>query len=255
MRGWAGACLRFLAAGASASCARSIPKLSQVLTIKHASKPCQVCPGGQDRPVEQLYLPHGLRVCPAPTLAGGGLESHGLGTSTLCGPSAHLPWEGAPCWASPWGSSPVEEDAADVVVCDGGLLGAGGHPQWAQEVVNQDVELLHVLGLGLQHAEHHLVPLPHAISVRRADVVLDDGLPLAPAQPAPQEALHLGEWAGGSWSEGLGAHASRSKGSRAGTWTLSTRPLCRPRGGPGLLLLPASSWARCLVPLSQCSWL
>ena len=62
--------------------------------------------------------------------------------------------------------SPVQEDAADVVVRDGGLLGAGGHPQWAQEVVHQDVQLLHVLGLGLQHAEHHLVPLAHAVCVR-----------------------------------------------------------------------------------------
>ena len=77
--------------------------------------------------------------------------------------------------------SPVQEDAADIVVRDGGLLGAGGHPQRAQEVVHQDVQLLHVLGLGLQHAEHHLVPLAHAVCVRRPDVVLDDGLPLAPA--------------------------------------------------------------------------
>ena len=93
--------------------------------------------------------------------------------------------------------SPVQEDAADVVVRDGGFLGAGGHPQRAQEVVHQDVQLLHVLGLGLQHAEHHLVPLAHAVRVRRPDVVLDDGLPLAPAQPAPQEALHLGAETGG----------------------------------------------------------
>ena len=77
--------------------------------------------------------------------------------------------------------SPVQEDAADVVVRDGGLLGAGSHPQWAQEVVHQDMQLLHVLGLGLQHAEHYLVPLAHAVCVRRPDVVLDDGLPLAPA--------------------------------------------------------------------------
>lgn len=87
---------------------------------------------------------------------------------------------------------PVQEDAADIVVRDGRLLGAGSHAQRAQEVVDQDVQLLHVLGLGLQHAEHHLVPFSHAVGVRRPDVVLDDGLPLAPAQPAPQEALHLG---------------------------------------------------------------
>ena len=74
---------------------------------------------------------------------------------------------------------------------DGRLLGAGGHAQRPQEVVDQDVELLDVLGLRLQHAEHHLVPLPHALSVRRADIVLDDGLPFPSADPPSQEALHL----------------------------------------------------------------
>lgn len=74
---------------------------------------------------------------------------------------------------------------------DGRFLGAGRHAQWPQEVVDQDVELLHVLGLRVHHAEHHLVPLPHALGVRRADIVLDDGLPLPPADPASQEALDL----------------------------------------------------------------
>lgn len=111
------------------------------------------------------------------------------------------PWEpraspSAPCSvpsdeAPPGWRPPVEEDAADIVVRDGGLLGAGCHPQGPQEVVDQDVQLLHVLGLGLQHAEHHLVPLAHAVGVGGPDVVLDDGLPLPAAQPAPQEALHL----------------------------------------------------------------
>lgn len=86
---------------------------------------------------------------------------------------------------------PVKENAADIIVGDGRLLGAGGHAQWPQEVVDQDVELLHILGLGLQHAEHDLVPLPHALSVRRPDVVLDDGFPLPAANPASQEALDL----------------------------------------------------------------
>lgn len=86
---------------------------------------------------------------------------------------------------------PVEEDAADVIVGDGRLLGAGGHAQRPQEVVDQDVELLHVLGLGLQHAEHHLIPFPHALGVRRPDVVLNDGLPLPAADPASQETLDL----------------------------------------------------------------
>lgn len=65
------------------------------------------------------------------------------------------------------------------------LLGACCHAEGPQKVVDQDVKLLDVLGLRVQHAEHHLVPLPHALRVRRADVVLDNGLPLPPADPAP----------------------------------------------------------------------
>ncbi len=61
---------------------------------------------------------------------------------------------------------PVEEDAADIIVGDGRLLGAGRHAEWPQEVVHEDVKLLDVLGLRVQHAEHHLVPLPHALCVR-----------------------------------------------------------------------------------------
>ncbi len=60
---------------------------------------------------------------------------------------------------------PVKEDAADIIVRDGRLLGAGCHAEWPQEVVNQDVELLDVFSLGLQHAEDDLVPLPHAFSM------------------------------------------------------------------------------------------
>src|SRR4029434_2519294 len=76
---------------------------------------------------------------------------------------------------------------------DGRLLGAGGHSQRPQEAVDQDGELQHVLGLGLHHVEDNLVPLPHALGVRRGDVVLHDDLPLPPAQPATHEALHLGD--------------------------------------------------------------
>lgn len=96
--------------------------------------------------------------------------------------------------------TPVEEDAADVVVGDGWFLGAGSHTEGSKEVVDQDVELLDILSLRVQHAEHHLVPLSHALGVGRPDVVLDDGLPLPPAHPASQETLHLvdhgncGEW-------------------------------------------------------------
>ncbi len=60
---------------------------------------------------------------------------------------------------------PVKEDAADVIMGDWRLLGAGGHAERPQEVVDQDVQLLDVFGLGLQHAKHHLVPLPHALGV------------------------------------------------------------------------------------------
>ena len=48
---------------------------------------------------------------------------------------------------------------------DGRLLGAGGHSERPQEVVDQDVELLDIFSLSLQHAKHHLVPLPHALSM------------------------------------------------------------------------------------------
>ena len=58
---------------------------------------------------------------------------------------------------------PVEEYAADIIVGDGWFLGAGSHAERPQEVVHQDVKLLDVLSLRVQHAEHHLVPLPHAL--------------------------------------------------------------------------------------------
>ena len=77
-------------------------------------------------------------------------------------------------------------------MADGGLLGAGGHPQGPQEAVDQDGELVHVLRLRLHHVEHDVVPLAHALGMRRADVVLHDQLPLPAAQPAPHEALNLG---------------------------------------------------------------
>lgn len=40
--------------------------------------------------------------------------------------------------------TPVEEDAADVIVADRGFLGAGGHSQRPEETVDQDVELVDV---------------------------------------------------------------------------------------------------------------
>lgn len=95
------------------------------------------------------------------------------------------------CHNQPQHQPPVEEDAADVIVGDWRFLGAGGHAQRPQEVVDQDVELLDVFGLGLQHAKHHLVPLPHAFRVRRTDVVLYDGFPFSATNPTTQETLDL----------------------------------------------------------------
>lgn len=60
---------------------------------------------------------------------------------------------------------PVKKDAADIIVSDGRLLGAGSHAERPQEVVDKDVELLNIFGLCLQHAKNHLVPLPHALGV------------------------------------------------------------------------------------------
>lgn len=119
-------------------------------------------------------------------------HTHSRGRAAGCR-HQHLP---GGCWlcqsaAELLEHSPVEEYAADIVVRDGRLLGAGCHPQRPQEVVDEDVELLDVLSLCLQHAEDDLVPLAHAVGVGGPDVVLDDRLPLPPAQPAPQEALHL----------------------------------------------------------------
>lgn len=58
---------------------------------------------------------------------------------------------------------PVEKYAADIIVGYGRFLGARCHAEWPQEIVHQDVKLLDVLSLRVQHAEHHLVPLPHAL--------------------------------------------------------------------------------------------
>lgn len=87
--------------------------------------------------------------------------------------------------------TPVEENAADIIMANGGLLGAGCHPQGPEETIDQDVELVHVLRLGFHHGEHDLISLPHALSMGRTDVVLHDGLPLPPTQPSPHKALNL----------------------------------------------------------------
>lgn len=76
-------------------------------------------------------------------------------------------------------------------MADGRLFGAGGHSERPQETVDEDGELMDVLRLGLDHVKDDLVSLPHALGVRRADIVLHDGLPLPPAEPTAHEALHL----------------------------------------------------------------
>ena len=86
---------------------------------------------------------------------------------------------------------PVEKNAADVIVVNGGLLGAGCHAQGPEETVHQDVKLVYILRLGLHHREHNLVSLPHALCMGRTKVVLHDGLPLPPTQPPSHEALNL----------------------------------------------------------------
>lgn len=88
-------------------------------------------------------------------------------------------------------TAPVEENTADIIVAGGRLLGAGGHAERPEEAVHQDGELVDVFRLRLHHVEHNLVPFSHALCVRGTDVVLDDDLPLPPAQPATHEALHL----------------------------------------------------------------
>lgn len=48
-----------------------------------------------------------------------------------------------------------------------------------------------ILSLCLHHIEDDLVPLPHALSMRGANVVLNDYLPFPATEPASHEALHL----------------------------------------------------------------
>jgi len=76
-------------------------------------------------------------------------------------------------------------------VANGWFLGAGSHSEWPQEAVDQDGKLMDVLGLSLHHVEDDLVPLPHALSMRRTDVVLHNNLPFPSTQPPSHEALDL----------------------------------------------------------------
>lgn len=76
-------------------------------------------------------------------------------------------------------------------MADGRFLGAGSHAKRPEETVHQDGELVDVFRLRLHHVEDNLVPFSHALSMRGTDVVLDNDLPLPPAQPATHETLHL----------------------------------------------------------------
>lgn len=86
---------------------------------------------------------------------------------------------------------PIEENAAHVIMADWRFFGTGSHPKRPQKAVHQDGQLEHIFGLSLQHVEDNLVSLPHAFSMGRADVVLNNDLPLSPAKPATHEALYL----------------------------------------------------------------
>lgn len=87
--------------------------------------------------------------------------------------------------------APVEEYTADIIMADGRFLGAGSHAERPEETVHQDGELVDILGLCFHHVEDNLVPFSHALSMRGTDVVLDDDLPLPPAEPSTHETLHL----------------------------------------------------------------
>lgn len=73
----------------------------------------------------------------------------------------------------------------------GGFLGAGSHAQRSEEAVHQNGELVDVLRLCFHHVKHNLVPLPHALCVRRTNIVLDNDFPLPATQPAAHETLNL----------------------------------------------------------------
>lgn len=87
--------------------------------------------------------------------------------------------------------APVKEYTADIIMADGRFLGAGSHAQRPEEAVDQDGELVDILSLCFHHVEDNLVPFSHALSMRGADVVLDDDLPLPSTEPSTHETLHL----------------------------------------------------------------
>lgn len=86
---------------------------------------------------------------------------------------------------------PVEEDAADIIVANGRFFRASSHAEWPKEAVYQNGQLVDILSLSLHHVKYNLVSLPHALSMRRADVVLNNDLPLPSTEPASHETLDL----------------------------------------------------------------
>lgn len=78
-------------------------------------------------------------------------------------------------------------------MANGRFFRASSHAEWPEEAVHQDRQLVDILGLSLHHVKDNLVSLPHALGMRRADVVLNNDLPLPPTQPASHETLDLEE--------------------------------------------------------------
>lgn len=87
--------------------------------------------------------------------------------------------------------APVKEDATDIIVAYRWFFGAGSHSERPQEAIDQDRKLMDVLCLSLHHVEDDLVSFPHALSMRRTNVVLHNNLPLPSTQPPSHEALDL----------------------------------------------------------------
>ena len=88
-------------------------------------------------------------------------------------------------------SSPVQEDAVDLLMCDGSLAATRGHLERSQEVGDEHLQLAHVLSLLLDELEDNAIAFAQVLGVRRLNVLLDDTLPALAIQPAFAQALHL----------------------------------------------------------------
>lgn len=85
----------------------------------------------------------------------------------------------------------VQEDGINFVMSTGGLLAGSSHLKGPQKAGDQELQLLHILLLCLHHAKYQAVPFPHVFRVRGVDVLGDDLLPPAAAQPSAEEGLNL----------------------------------------------------------------